>query len=102
MQLLNLCKTLCVALVLLMSAGTFAAEQPNPQTPPPVSININTADAATLAEGLDGVGLARAREIVAYREMHGNFQTVEELADVSGIGMATVEKNRHRIVLEGN
>ena len=44
------------------------------------------------------VGLA-VEEIVAYREMFGNFHSVEELADVKGIGPATVEKNRQRIIV---
>ena len=64
------------------------------------AVNINTADAATLADRLSGVGLTRAQEIVRYRESYGPFSTVEELADVKGIGPATVEKNRARIVLE--
>ena len=64
------------------------------------TVNINTADAATLSDRLTGVGPTRAKEIVRYRESYGPFATVEELADVKGIGPATVAKNRARIVLE--
>ena len=65
-------------------------------------LDINTADAAELAAGLQGVGLVKAQEIVKYRTLYGDFIAVEELADVKGIGMATVEKNRHVIVLESD
>ena len=62
-------------------------------------LDINSADAAAIAAALDGVGLTKAREIVAYREMFGSFHSLEELADVKGIGVATVEKNRQRIIV---
>lgn len=65
-------------------------------------LDINTADAAELAAGLQGVGLVKAQEIVKYRTLYGDFIAVEELADVKCIGMATVEKNRHVIVLESD
>ncbi|MEQ8801124.1 MAG: helix-hairpin-helix domain-containing protein, partial [Haliea sp.] len=53
-------------------------------------VNINTADAAALAAGLQGVGMSRAEDIIRYRETYGPFGTVEELADVKGIGQATL------------
>ena len=63
------------------------------------TVNINTADAATLAAELEGVGMARAEAIVAYRETVGRFQTPEQLMDVSGIGPRILEWNQERIVL---
>ncbi len=60
-------------------------------------INVNTADARTLAAELDGVGLAKAEAIVAYREAHGEFASVAELAQVKGIGARTLEINRDNI-----
>lgn len=62
-------------------------------------VNINTADAEALALALDGVGMSRARDIIAYREEHGDFTTIEQLTEVRGIGAATLERNRHRIIL---
>tara|TARA_B110000444_G_C18808698_1_gene581391 strand:+ start:594 stop:902 length:309 start_codon:yes stop_codon:yes gene_type:complete len=62
-------------------------------------LDINSADAAAIAAALDGVGLTKAQEIVAYREMFGSFHSVEELAEVKGIGAVTVEKNRQRIIV---
>lgn len=63
-------------------------------------VNINTADAETLALALDGVGMAKAQDIIAYREQHGDFKTAEDLQNVRGIGKATFERNRDRILLE--
>lgn len=60
-------------------------------------VDINTADAETLAMALDGIGLAKAREIVAYREQNGEFKTIEDLEQVRGIGPATIARNRDRI-----
>ena len=57
-------------------------------------VNINTADAETLAAAIAGVGIAKAEEIVRYREIHGPFNSVDQLTMVRGIGAKTVEKNR--------
>jgi len=65
-----------------------------------VSVNINNADAQTLSEGLTGIGLTRAQDIVRYREMFGPFASIEELQEVKGVGPATIEKNRAVIILE--
>lgn len=76
--------------VALHAGAAFAA----PQT-----VNINRADAETLAEVLHGVGLSRAQAIVAYREQHGEFRDAYELANIKGIGDRTVEQNEDRIRL---
>ena len=57
------------------------------------AININTASAAQLEE-LPGIGPALAERVIAYREQHGPFQTVEELAEVSGISDRMVDELR--------
>lgn len=64
------------------------------------SVNINTADAATMADALDGIGLAKANAIVDYRNQHGNFSSLDELLQIKGIGEKTLERNRDRISLE--
>jgi competence protein ComEA len=61
-------------------------------------ININEADAAALA-ALNGVGPARAEAIVEHRRMHGPFRTVDALADVRGISLNLVERNRDRLTV---
>jgi len=60
-------------------------------------VNINEADAETIAKQLVGVGMRRAEAIVEYRETYGPFYSAEELKVVKGIGRATVERNRDRI-----
>jgi competence protein ComEA len=64
------------------------------------TVNINRADASSLAAGLRGVGPSKPEEIVRYREAFGPFETVDELAEVKGIGKSTLEKNRDLITLE--
>ncbi len=62
-------------------------------------VNVNTADAATLAKSLDGVGHTKAEAIVAWRDEHGPFKTVDDLSQVKGIGPSTLERNRDAILL---
>lgn len=84
---------------LLPAAGAAVAAETEPAaTVQPV--NINKADAATLAASLDGVGPSRAEEIIRYREAYGPFKSVEELLDVKGIGQSTLDQNRALITLE--
>ena len=86
-----------VAVLLAFSAVGLAVDAQPDSTQQIQMLDINSADA--IAAALNGVGLTKAQEIVVYREMFGNFHSVEELADVKGIGPATVEKNRQRIIV---
>jgi competence protein ComEA len=61
-------------------------------------ININTASADQL-EALPGIGPALAEAIVAYRDVNGLFQTVDELAEVKGISLKTVDEIRALITV---
>ena len=61
------------------------------------TVNINEADAETIANQLLGIGLRRAQAIVEYRETYCPFYSAEELKVVEGIGSKTVERNRKRI-----
>lgn len=63
-------------------------------------VNVNTADADTIARELRGVGPAKARAIVTYREENGPFETVEDLLKVQGIGPKVLEDNKKDILLE--
>jgi competence protein ComEA len=60
-------------------------------------VDLNTADAATLARELKGVGPARAEAIVAWREANGPFRSPEDLVKVQGIGERVLEDNRGTI-----
>lgn len=62
---------------------------------PPV--DLNSADEAAL-ESLSGVGPATAEAIVAWREEHGRFESVEDLLDVTGIGEKKLEGMRDQVV----
>jgi competence protein ComEA len=62
-------------------------------------VNINSADATTLAKALSGVGPAKAKAIVSYREKNGPFKTVDQLAMVEGISQKLIDKNRADIRL---
>jgi competence protein ComEA len=56
-------------------------------------VDLNRASAADL-EGLPGIGPALAQAIIDYRQQHGPFQSVDDLADVRGIGPAKMEQLR--------
>ena len=64
-------------------------------------VDINTADAETISAELKGVGLAKAKAIVEYRQKHGPFRTADDLSLVKGIGERTVELNRADIKVSG-
>lgn len=65
-------------------------------------VNINQANAKTIAASLDGIGLGKAQAIVAYREAHGPFKSVAELGNVKGVGAKTLARNQSAIKLSGN
>lgn len=64
-------------------------------------VNINTADAETIARSLDGIGPAKAKAIVTFRDEHGPFKNMDELSQVKGIGPAVLERNHDAILLSG-
>jgi len=95
-------KAAIAALVFTIAPLALAADEPQSTTQQVTQLDINAADATAIAAVLEGVGMVKAREIVAYREMYGKFRSIDELVEVQGIGVATVEKNRHRIVIVNN
>lgn len=62
-------------------------------------VDINTASVEILADAVKGIGSKKAEAIVAYREEHGAFKTVDDLAKVKGIGQKTIEKNREHLTV---
>ncbi len=72
-----------LAVLLVTSLNSFAGE----------AIDINVADQATLMT-IKGIGEKRAAAIVAYRDKHGSFKSIDELIDVQGISESLVDKSR--------
>ena len=64
-------------------------------------VDINTADAGTLARELNGVGPARAQAIVAYRTEHGPFKSVDDLRLVKNMPQKTIDNNRELLRVDG-
>jgi competence protein ComEA len=81
-------RLVCAAALALGAAGAYAGP-----------VNINTADAATLAAELTGIGPALAEAIVKDRTEHGNFASPEALTRVKGVGDRIVEMNRANILV---
>ncbi len=92
-----------------LTAGVVHAE-PTKNTNQPVAtaaqqqaasamVNINTADATTLADKLNGIGMKKAQAIVSFREQNGAFKSVGDLVNVPGIGQAALERNRSLIAI---
>lgn len=63
------------------------------------AINPNTATVEQLADSLVGVGPKLAEKIVQYRDENGEFQSLEDLMEVKGIGTSVIDKNRDQIEL---
>lgn len=79
-----------IAIVLLFASTLAFANTP---------ININTADEQALT-ALSGIGPAKARAIISYRDEHGAFKSVDDLVNVKGIGEKTVDHNRENMIVE--
>ena len=102
--------SLIFAFLTTLSVATTAAPSIKSEAPSSITVqmpvaeqsakvNLNAADAETLRRDLFGVGTAKAKAIVAYRESNGPFMAVDELLEVKGIGKALLEKNRDRLAL---
>jgi len=85
------------SLLILLATGLFSvwawAAQP---------VNVNSASAEEIADSLKGVGLSKAEAIVSYRKDNGQFKHVDELINVKGIGIRTVDINRKYILLDNS
>jgi competence protein ComEA len=64
-------------------------------------VDINTADASTLARELNGIGASRAQAIVAYRNEHGPFKSVDDLRLVKNMPQKVIDSNRELLRIGG-
>src|SRR5690606_41858244 len=92
------------ALILISSSVSLAVENKSAQGQPAVSqaqqaVNINTADAETLTN-LKGVGIKKAEAIIAWRDANGGCTSVEQLLEVKGIGVASLDEHRNSLRIE--
>jgi len=62
------------------------------------AVNINTATQSEL-EAVKGVGPAKAKAIIQYREANGNFKHVDELDKVKGFGKASIDKLKEALAV---
>ncbi len=62
-------------------------------------VDINTAGLMEF-RSLPNIGIEKAKAIIAYRDEHGPFSSVEELTKIKGIGPATLEKLKPLITLQ--
>lgn len=87
----------------MQTAPTAAATTPTQTVPEETvsfPVNINTADADTLA-ALPGIGQVLAERIVAYRRQNGSFRAIEEITNVEGIGEKKAEAILELITVGG-
>ncbi|MFI4919362.1 MAG: ComEA family DNA-binding protein [Legionellales bacterium] len=69
----------------------------NKTAPVQNKIDINKANLSTLTGSFKGIGKKRAEAIIAYRESHKGFKSLEELAEVKGFGQRFMETNREKL-----
>ena len=94
------------AIVLSMGVLPFATqaaiEKPKPLATAALSesthkINLNTVDLETLSHACHGIGKKRAEAIIGYRTSHGGFKSIDELAEVKGIGKLYVKRHEKQL-----
>jgi competence protein ComEA len=76
-----------------------AASQAEAESVVVSGVNINSADAQMLSDGLKGVGLKKAEAIIQWRKRNGDFNSLEQLLEVKGIGEKTLRDNRPNMTL---
>lgn len=87
---------LSLILLLSLASSPLCAGTRDTATP----VDINTASEAVLTASLIGVGPAKARAIIAWRNAHGGFKRLEDLDAVKGIGPAFIQRNRAYLRLD--
>lgn len=86
---MDILKPFLLTLLFALSLALSAAE----------TININTADQEMLMS-IKGIGEKRAQAIIDYRKEHGPFKSIDELAEIKGLGQFIIDNNRESLVVE--
>lgn len=88
--------SLCATTIIPVHAGTIPTPSQQIRTVNN-KIDLNKADLSVLAGSFKGIGKKRAEAIIAYRESHQGFKSIEELADIKGLGQHFVTANRDKL-----
>ena len=62
------------------------------------AVNVNSAPQSEL-EAVKGLGPAKAKAIITYREANGSFKTLDDLDNVKGFGKASIEKLKGELTI---
>ncbi len=100
MKLKNITAAIIAVFVLCLGSVAQANDLSDQLSGDVMTVNVNEADAASIANTLVGIGISRAQAIVDYRDQYGRFYSAQELTSVKGVGQSTVEKNLSRISIE--
>lgn len=101
---------LIAVLLSLVAVSVSAQATTSPSQKPPIvkhlpektksvsnKIDLNKANLSQLAGSFKGIGKKRAEAIIAYRESHHGFKSLEELAEVKGIGQHFLDTHREKL-----
>ncbi|UJF23297.1 ComEA family DNA-binding protein [Shewanella sp. OMA3-2] len=99
---------MAIGLVAVANNAAYAAQE-KPTTPTvkaaaessasmTAKVNLNKADAAQL-QTLNGIGEAKAKAIIEYRNKNGKFTDIKQLTQVSGIGEKLLTQNADRLAI---
>lgn len=94
----NLAKKVSACLVPILTAVIFSVSSVAVASE---SVDINSADAETIAQSLQGIGPVKAQAIVAFRNKNGLFKSIDQLKLISGIGDALLLRIKPYLVLSG-
>lgn len=94
-----------IAVVLSLFVAVFPvhatlSKQSAVQKPPPTvvhKIDLNKADLTALTGSIKGIGKKRAEAIIAYRQSHHGFKSLDELSEVKGLGQRFVTVNHDKL-----
>ena len=84
----------------LQVAPSASARPEQTPAPPTARVNVNTASEAEL-DTVPGIGPALAQRIIAHREQHGPFRSVDGLQEVRGIGPRSIERMAPAVTVTG-
>ena len=89
---------ICCSILENIDSNNINKMESNESTNTQSIININTATIDEL-DSLPGIGNSKAQNIIDYRNINGNFKTIEDIMNVNGIGTAIYEQIKAYITI---